>query len=48
MNASRTIAVVGVTNLYSATSVYTGARSELYINQIQWLAVGGLLGGEKK
>jgi rod shape determining protein RodA len=39
------IAVVGVTNLYSATSVYTGARSELYINQIQWLAVGGILGG---
>lgn len=39
------IAVVGVINLYSATSVYTGARSELYINQIQWLAVGGILGG---
>lgn len=39
------IAVCGVTNLYSATSVYQGARAELYINQIQWLAVGGILGG---
>jgi rod shape determining protein RodA len=39
------IAVIGVTNLYSATSVYTGARAELYISQIQWLAIGGILGG---
>jgi rod shape determining protein RodA len=39
------IAVLGVTNLYSATSVYQGARAELYINQIQWLAIGGILGG---
>lgn len=39
------IAVLGVTNLYSATSVYTGNRAELYINQIQWLAIGGILGG---
>ncbi|MFN7135451.1 MAG: FtsW/RodA/SpoVE family cell cycle protein, partial [Myxococcales bacterium] len=39
------IAVAGVINLYSATSVYSGTRAELYINQIQWLAVGGILGG---
>jgi rod shape determining protein RodA len=39
------IAVLGVINLYSATSVYQGARSELYISQVQWLAVGGILGG---
>ena len=39
------IAVLGVINLYSATSVYPGARAELYVSQIQWLAVGGILGG---
>ncbi len=39
------IAICGVVNLYSATSVYSGSRAELYINQIQWLAVGGILGG---
>lgn len=39
------IAVLGVVNLYSATSVYSGARAELYIQQIQWLAIGGILGG---
>jgi rod shape determining protein RodA len=39
------IAICGVVNLYSATSVYTGARAELYISQIQWLAIGGILGG---
>jgi rod shape determining protein RodA len=43
--ATALIAVLGVTNLYSATSVYSGARSELYISQIQWLAVGGIIGG---
>jgi rod shape determining protein RodA len=39
------IAVLGVINLYSATSVYQGARAELYISQVQWLLVGGILGG---
>ena len=39
------VAVLGVINLYSATSVYSGARAELYISQIQWLVVGGILGG---
>ncbi len=35
------IATLGVVNLYSATSPLTGARSELYIQQIYWLALGG-------
>lgn len=39
------IAVLGIVNLYGATSVYSGARAELYIKQIQFLAVGGVLGG---
>ena len=34
------IATIGVVNLYSATSAHVGARSELYIQQIYWLAVG--------
>src|SRR3954469_467297 len=34
------IATIGVVNLYSATSALAGARSELYIQQIYWLAVG--------
>jgi rod shape determining protein RodA len=34
------IATLGVVNLYSATSAYTGVRSELYIQQIYWLALG--------
>ena len=39
------IAVLGVVNLYSATSVYSGARAELYISQVYWLVVGGVIGG---
>jgi rod shape determining protein RodA len=35
-----TIATIGVVNLYSATSAQGGARGELYIQQIYWLAVG--------
>lgn len=46
---STIIAVLGVLNLYSATSVYfetsRGALGELYINQIYWLAIGGIVGG---
>ena len=34
------VATLGVVNLYSATSAQTGARSELYIQQIYWLAFG--------
>jgi rod shape determining protein RodA len=39
------IAVLGVVNLYSATSVYQGNRAELYISQVQWLMVGGIVAG---
>ncbi len=39
------IAVLGVVNLYSATSVYQGNRAELYISQIYWLVLGGIVGG---
>ncbi len=34
------VATLGVVNLYSATSAFTGVRSELYIQQIYWLALG--------
>src|SRR5690606_14804117 len=41
------IALLGVINLYSATSVYFGSSksglSNLYINQIYWLAIGGAM-----
>ncbi len=37
------LAVVGVINLYSATSVLRGAHSEDYIQQIYWLVSGGIL-----
>ncbi|MDI1475783.1 rod shape-determining protein RodA [Polyangium sp. y55x31] len=43
--AAALIAVLGVVNLYSATSVYQGVRAELYISQIYWLVLGGILGG---
>lgn len=38
------IGVLGVVNLYSSTSVYKGALSELYISQLYWLFAGGVLG----
>lgn len=42
------IAVLGVVNLYSATSVYFGTTraglSEIYINQVYWVAIGGTVG----
>ncbi len=34
------IAVIGIVNLYSATSASGGALSELYIQQIYWLTLG--------
>jgi rod shape determining protein RodA len=37
------IAVIGIVNLYSATSIASAARSELYLNQIYWLVAGGIL-----
>ncbi len=40
------ISVIGVVNLYSATSVYEGTnRAGLYISQVQWLVVGSIFGG---
>jgi rod shape determining protein RodA len=42
--AVATLAVVGVINLYSATSVARGAHAEDYIQQIYWLVGGGILG----
>jgi rod shape determining protein RodA len=41
--SSALIAVVGIVNLYSATSVYSGARAEQYVNQVYWLVAGGIL-----
>ncbi len=43
--AATLIAVLGAVNLYSATSVYQGARADLYISQLQWIFIGGILGG---
>ncbi|HMJ52986.1 MAG TPA: rod shape-determining protein RodA [Polyangiaceae bacterium] len=37
------VAVIGIVNLYSATSVYSGARAEQYVNQVYWLVGGGIL-----
>ena len=39
------IAAVGVVNLYSATSVYTQSRSDLYVSQFYFLVAGAALGG---
>jgi rod shape determining protein RodA len=44
--ATALVAVLGVVNLYSATSVYFGTAraglSDIYINQLYWLAIGGV------
>ena len=37
------IAVVGIVNLYSATSVASASRSELYLSQVYWFVAGGIL-----
>jgi rod shape determining protein RodA len=37
------LAVVGVVNLYSATSVARAALSDVYIQQVYWLVLGGIL-----
>jgi rod shape determining protein RodA len=36
------IAVVGVVNLYSATSVAKGGLADLYVTQVQWMVLGGI------
>jgi rod shape determining protein RodA len=41
--AAAMVAVIGIVNLYSATSVYSGARAEQYVNQVYWLVAGGIL-----
>ncbi len=38
------IALLGVVNLYSATSVYQGAVAERYISQLYWLLGAGVVG----
>jgi len=40
---SSALAVIGVVNLYSATSVSRAALSEVYIQQVYWLVLGGIL-----
>lgn len=37
------LAVVGVVNLYSATSAVRAALSDLYVSQVYWLVGGGIL-----
>lgn len=37
------LAVLGVINLYSATSVARAALSDIYIQQVYWLVLGGIL-----
>lgn len=37
------VAVIGVVNLYSATSVYTQSRADLYVSQVYFLMAGGAL-----
>jgi rod shape determining protein RodA len=37
------LAVIGVVNLYSATSVVRAALSDLYVQQVYWLVAGGIL-----
>jgi rod shape determining protein RodA len=41
--AAAMLAVIGVINLYSATSVARAAFSEVYIQQVYWLVFGGIL-----
>ncbi|MDB4943415.1 MAG: Rod shape-determining protein RodA [Labilithrix sp.] len=37
------LAVIGVVNLYSATSVSRAALSDIYVQQVYWLVLGGIL-----
>lgn len=41
--AAAALAVIGVVNLYSATSVARGMYSEVYLQQVYWLVGGGIL-----
>ncbi len=42
LSAVLMIALIGVVNLYSATSVARGGRADLYVTQIYWLVAGGI------
>ena len=42
--ATTTIALLGVVNLYSATSVYQGVIAERYISQLYWILGAGVVG----
>lgn len=42
--AASVLAVLGVVNLYSATSVARAALSDVYVQQVYWLVLGGILG----
>src|SRR5208282_3103021 len=37
------LALIGVVNLYSATSVSKDALREIYVQQVYWLVFGGLI-----
>jgi rod shape determining protein RodA len=37
------LAVIGVVNLYSATSVVRASLADLYVQQVYWLVAGGIL-----
>ncbi len=37
------LAVIGVINLYSATSAARGALADVYVQQVYWLVTGGIL-----
>jgi rod shape determining protein RodA len=39
-----TLGVIGVVNLYSATSVARASLSDVYVQQVYWLVAGGILG----
>ncbi len=41
--ATALLAVIGVVNLYSATSVSKDALREIYVQQVYWLVFGGIL-----
>ena len=42
--ASALIALIGVVNLYSATSVYQSALAERYVSQLYWVLGAGVVG----
>jgi rod shape determining protein RodA len=39
------LAVIGVVNLYSATSVSRAGLTDIYVQQVYWLVLGGILAG---